>query len=117
MEPFREISPHPSADIHVHVSTGAGLGAGAGRAPGPSLDWSVANYRAHVLRAVLDASGLAASGMGAVRGIAGSAAAGHFELLDERILERLGGRSGWRAGAGRPAANAETREGPRCSFS
>ena len=54
----------------------------------------LAHHGAHVLRVVLDAARLAASGMGAVRRTAGRVASRHSQLLDERILERFGGRSG-----------------------
>ena len=47
---LRKLSRHPAADVHVHVSPGAGSGSGAGRAFGTSVDWSVADHRAHVRR-------------------------------------------------------------------
>src|SRR6266853_150491 len=51
-----------------------------------------------------------------VRWTAGGVAPGYSWLLDERILERLGGGPRWRPGVGRTAAPAAAREDARCGL-
>ena len=76
----------------------------------------MANHRLHVFRNLLDASGLAASGMGALWSRDCNAAYWYFELLDERLLEFFHRRIWWRVGVGRFAAHQKTSANQGCGL-
>ena len=89
-----------------------GLVLGGGPDSWASMDRSTADHCGHVLRAVLDAAGMGASGLGPVGRDPRRLAPWHSQLLDEYVLVRLGCGSGRRPGAGSLAAPAQENASP-----
>src|SRR5271169_6826686 len=97
---LRELPHHRTSHVYVDVSAGAGTGTGGGAIAGAPVDRTNAGHGCNVLGFVLGTASVAASNVGFARRNASCIEAGHFELLGEWILERIGCRLGGRTAGG-----------------